>query len=248
MILLTAGIKCDKIIFMKRQKTSKKLFDDSSIRSYWNAEEGDWYYCVTDVVTYFKDNSDTDDYIKKLRRRDTMLSKMWNDIIVLLPVQTPGGVQKAKFTNTSGMIRILFSITSERANAFKVWLARAGADAVNAKNSAITMNSVFKDFSLQKVKQAAKARPKFDIDIEGDSDKEEKPKSKSKASKTSKETKTAAKGKTSLKDKAAAKGKASAKDKTAAKGKTVAKGKSAAKAKETKPKTKTGRGRTAKKK
>lgn len=145
---------------MKTQKTVGKLFNDKSIRCEWDENEQDWYYCVTDVVTFFKDNSDTDDYIKKLRKRDTSLSKVWEDLIVLIPVQTKGGVQKAKFAKTANMLRILFSVNSEKANAFKMWLAETGAGLVY-ENTAPTITAIFKDYSVQKISQKAKALAKI---------------------------------------------------------------------------------------
>ncbi len=174
---------------MKTQKTAAKLFNDKSIRCEWNEEEQDWYYCVTDVVTFFKDNSDTDDYIKKLRKRDTSLSTIWEDLIVLLPVQTAGGVQKAKFATAGNMLRILFSVNSEKANAVKMWLAQNAADMI-ANDSAPTLASIFKDFSVQKISQKAKALAK-----ERDKVAAAKAKAEEKASKTAEKTKTAAKAK-----------------------------------------------------
>ncbi|MCR5762796.1 MAG: hypothetical protein K6G00_05360 [Treponema sp.] len=196
---------------MKTQKTVGKLFNDKSIRCEWDEEEQDWYYCVTDVVTFFKDNSDTDDYIKKLRKRDTSLSKVWEDLIVLLPVQTAGGVQKAKFANTANMLRILFSVNSEKANAFKMWLAQNAAKMVY-ENTAPTMAGVFKEFSMQKVSQRAKAQAKLREKAAAAKEKLEKAKSEAKAKPSSK-TKTAAKSKTSAKTTA----KKTAAKKTAAK-------------------------------
>lgn len=139
---------------MRTQKSVIKLFDDKKIRTQWDEKTRDWYYCVTDVVTYFKDNSDTDDYIKKLRKRDAMLSRIWDNIIVLLPMETPGGIQKSKFANTQGIIRILFSINSEKANSFKMWLAQMGAESVyKCKDKEFSMKSIFKQFPAPRQKK-----------------------------------------------------------------------------------------------
>ena len=192
---------------MKTQKIGGKIFNDKSIRSEWNEEERDWYYCVTDVVTFFKDNSDTDDYIKKLRKRDTSLSTVWEDLIVLLPVETPGGVQKAKFANTANMLRILFSVNSEKANAFKMWLAQTGAQMI-AEDKNISMAGLFKDFSVQKISQRAKALAKLREKAEA---------VKAKAAKTEAKTKAGVKGKAKTTAKAKTAGKKASATKTAAK-------------------------------
>jgi hypothetical protein len=50
-----------------------KLFHDQHIRSYWDAEQEEWFFSVVDVVAALTDSTNPTDYLKKLRKRDGQL-------------------------------------------------------------------------------------------------------------------------------------------------------------------------------
>ncbi len=52
---------------------SINLFEDKKIRSAWNEEEEEWYFSVVDVIDVFTDSANPSDYLKKLRKLDTLL-------------------------------------------------------------------------------------------------------------------------------------------------------------------------------
>ncbi|MHB8842628.1 MAG: BRO-N domain-containing protein, partial [Candidatus Aquicultor sp.] len=103
-----------------------KLFESVKIRSHWNDEEQKWYFSVADVVEALTDTPNATDYIKKMRKRDEELSKGWGQIVTPLELETAGGKQKINCANVEGLLRIIQSIPSPKAEPFKRWLARVG--------------------------------------------------------------------------------------------------------------------------
>ncbi|MBQ9280895.1 MAG: DUF1016 family protein [Treponema sp.] len=110
------------------KKNSIKLFEDKLVRSVWDEEKEEWFFAVNDVVQILTDSTNVTDYIKKMRKRDEELGKGWGQIVTPLSVQTAGGKQKTNFANTQGLFRIIQSIPSKKAEPFKQWLAKVGAE------------------------------------------------------------------------------------------------------------------------
>lgn len=103
-----------------------KLFESKKIRSAWNEEEQKWYFSVADVVEALTDTVNASDYVKKMRKRDEELSKGWGQIVTPLEMDTAGGKQKINCANTEGLLRIIQSVPSPKAEPFKRWLAKVG--------------------------------------------------------------------------------------------------------------------------
>lgn len=107
---------------------SVKLFDSKKIRSVWNEQDEKWYFVLEDVIVVLTDSSDPKQYIKKMRQRDHQLSEGWVQIVPTLVVETNGGKQKMNCANAQGLLRIIQSIPSPKAEPFKLWLAKVGAE------------------------------------------------------------------------------------------------------------------------
>ena len=105
-----------------------KLFEEKKIRSVWNEDNENWYFVVSDVVQVLTDTADTKDYLKKMRMRDRELSKGWGQIVTPLPIETAGGKQKLNCADAKGLLRIIQSIPSPKAEPFKLWLAQVGSE------------------------------------------------------------------------------------------------------------------------
>ena len=106
-----------------------KLFESKQIRSTWNEAEQKWYFSIQDVVQLLTDTSDVKDYIKKIKKRDSQLNSNWGTICPLVEmVAADGKKRKVQAANTRGLLRIIQSISSPKAEPFKVWLAQAGSE------------------------------------------------------------------------------------------------------------------------
>ena len=105
-----------------------KLFESKQIRTVWNETDGKWYFVVADVVSVLTDTPNPSDYLKKMRKRDEELSKGWGQFVTPLSVDTIGGKQKLNCASAKGLLRIIQSIPSPKAEPFKLWLAQVGSD------------------------------------------------------------------------------------------------------------------------
>jgi prophage antirepressor-like protein len=105
-----------------------KLFESKQIRSVWNETEEKWYFVVEDVIAVLTDSNDPKQYIKRMRLRDLELAKGWVQIVPTLYVETSGGRQKMGCANAQNLFRIIQSIPSPKAEPFKLWLAKVGAE------------------------------------------------------------------------------------------------------------------------
>lgn len=105
-----------------------KLFESKKIRTIWNESDQKWYFVIVDVVEVLTETTNPSDYIKKMRKRDEFLSQGWGQIVTPLFVETSGGKQKLNCANAKGLLRIIQSIPSPKAEPFKLWLAQVGSD------------------------------------------------------------------------------------------------------------------------
>lgn len=108
--------------------SSIKLFESKQIRTIWNEPDQKWYFVVADVVQVLTDTPNVSDYIKKMRKRDELLSQGWGQLVTPLLVDTAGGKQKLNCADAQGLLRIIQSIPSPKAEPFKLWLAKVGSD------------------------------------------------------------------------------------------------------------------------
>ncbi len=106
-----------------------KLFENKKVRSKWDDKEEKWYFSVQDVVEILTDSRDVKDYIKKMKKRDSQLNANWGTICPLIEmVAADGRKRKIQAADTKGLLRIVQSITSPKAEPFKYWLAQVGAE------------------------------------------------------------------------------------------------------------------------
>lgn len=104
------------------------LFKGSEIRRVIHNNE--WWFAIVDVIVVLTDSVQPEGYIKDMRRRDEELSKGWVQIATPLPIPTAGGKQMMNCANTEGILRIVQSIPSPKAEPFKRWLAKVGYERV----------------------------------------------------------------------------------------------------------------------
>lgn len=108
-----------------------QLFQEQKVRTHWDEEQEKWYFSVQDVVQILSESKDVKQYIKKMRSRDTELNSNWGTICTLLPMLAADGkMRKIQASDTEGLFRIIQSISSKKAEPFKQWLAKVGAERV----------------------------------------------------------------------------------------------------------------------
>ena len=108
--------------------SSVKFFESKQIRTVWNQADEKWYFVVEDVILVLTDSKDPKQYIKRMRQRDKELAQGWVQFVPTLGVETAGGKQQMGCANAKGLLRIIQSIPSPKAEPFKLWLAQVGSD------------------------------------------------------------------------------------------------------------------------
>ena len=104
-----------------------KLFESKQIRSVLNESDNKWYFSVADVVKVLTDSANAKDYIKKMRKREPELNANWGTMCPPLELLAPDGKRrKTQCANAEGLLRIIQSIPSPKAEPFKRWLAKVG--------------------------------------------------------------------------------------------------------------------------
>ena len=108
-----------------------QLFENRKIRTAWDNENEEWYFSISDVVEILTDSKDVKQYIKKMRSRDPELNLKWGTICTPVEmIANDGKKRKIQAADTKGILRIIQSIPSPKAEPFKQWLALVGAERI----------------------------------------------------------------------------------------------------------------------
>ena len=128
-------------------KSDIKLFEERQVRSVWDDREEQWYFCITDVVGILTDSINPTDYIKKMKKRDPLLAEGWGQIVTPLSIETNGGPQKMNCASSEGVLRIIQSIPSPKAEPFKLWMAQVASQRLDQMtNPELGINQALEDY------------------------------------------------------------------------------------------------------
>ena len=113
--------------------SSIKIFEDKQVRAVWDAEKEDWLFSATDVCSILTDQPDYDGgrkYWKVLKMR---LKKEGSELVsncyqLKMTSHKDGKEYETDCLDTKGVLRLVQSIPSPKAEPFKVWLAKLGAE------------------------------------------------------------------------------------------------------------------------
>lgn len=100
-----------------------KLFESNRIRSEWNEEEQKWYFSISDVVGVLSDSTDPKAYWRQLKRREPELVTFCHGLKMLA---SDGKMRVEDSASVEGLLRIIQSVPSPKAEPFKRWLAKVG--------------------------------------------------------------------------------------------------------------------------
>lgn len=109
-----------------------KLFESKTVRSVWNEADEKWYFSVHDVVYVLTDSADVKQYVKRILSRDSSLKLKWGTICTLVEMKAADGKnRKILAANSQGLLRLIQSIPSPKAEPFKLWLAQVGSERID---------------------------------------------------------------------------------------------------------------------
>ena len=108
-----------------------KIFENKQVRTLWNAGEEEWYFSVVDIVGVLtnKDYDAARKYWKVLKGRlKTEGSELVSFCYRLKLKAFDGKMRETDCLNTRGVLRLVQSIPSPKAEPFKMWLAQVGSE------------------------------------------------------------------------------------------------------------------------
>ena len=98
---------------MEKELTKIALFKKKEIRK--TIYNNEWWFVIVDVIEALTDSTNPRQYLKNLLNRDEELAKGWVQFDPPLSINTAGGPQNMLCANTEGILRIIQSIPSPKA-------------------------------------------------------------------------------------------------------------------------------------
>lgn len=112
--------------------TTLKLFQDTNIRTQWDADAEKWYFSIVDVIAALTESADPSAYWRKLKQR---LKEEGNETVTnchgLKLVAPDGKLRMTDVADTEQLLRLIQSIPSKKAEPFKLWLASVGSERID---------------------------------------------------------------------------------------------------------------------
>ena len=113
-------------------ETISNLFEGSEIRSIWNSEKEEYYFSVIDIIKALTDSKIPKRYWTDLKRKLTEEgSQLYENIVQLKMKANDGKMRETDTLDTTGILRLIESIPSPKAEPFKLWLAKMGNDRID---------------------------------------------------------------------------------------------------------------------
>lgn len=107
--------------------TALTPFEGKEIRKVWHDEQ--WYISVVDVIEVLTDSPKPRVYWGVIKNREPQLFTICKQLKL---TATDGRQRLTDCSNTEGVLRIIMSVTSPKAEPMKLWLAQMGKQAIDA--------------------------------------------------------------------------------------------------------------------
>ena len=107
-----------------------KLFESKQIRAEWNESEQKWYFAIIDIIEVLTESNNPRRYWSDLKRKLSSegFVQLYEIIVRLKMTSSDGKKYITDCTDSKGLLRIIQSIPSPKAEPFKQWLAQVGSD------------------------------------------------------------------------------------------------------------------------
>jgi len=103
------------------------IFQDKKVRRIWDESNQKWYFSIVDVIEILTDSPNPRKYWSVLKTRLKKEDSELTTICSQLKMQSDDGkFYNTDVANTEGLLRIIQSIPSPKAEPFKRWLAKVG--------------------------------------------------------------------------------------------------------------------------
>ncbi|MCF8296698.1 MAG: phage antirepressor protein [Saprospiraceae bacterium] len=114
------------------KETAIKLFESKKIRVHWEGDAEKWYFSVIDIIETLTNSINPRRYWSDLKRKliKEGFSQLYEIIVQLKLESSDGKKYITDCADTEGLLRIIQSIPSPKAEPFKVWLAKVGYERI----------------------------------------------------------------------------------------------------------------------
>lgn len=114
------------------QETSIQLFENTKIRVVWDDEQEKYFFSVVDVIQVLTESSMAKRYWTDLKRKlkDEGADQVYEKIVQLKLPAADGKNYKTDVADLEGILRIVQSIPSKKAEPMKRWLAQVGSERI----------------------------------------------------------------------------------------------------------------------
>lgn len=109
------------------------LFEEKEIRSIWNADEEEYYFSVIDVIGVLTDSVNPRDYWYRLKTRMSEIEKseISTKCRQFKLKSKDGKYRTTDILDLKGVLRLIESVPSPKAEPFKVCLANLGSERID---------------------------------------------------------------------------------------------------------------------
>ncbi len=113
-------------------ETISNLFEDKEIRSIWDSEKEEYFFSVVDVIGALTDSDEPRKYwsVLKLRLKKEE-SELTTNCSQLKLRAKDGKFYNTDVLDTKGILRLIESVPSPKAEPFKLWLAKLGSERID---------------------------------------------------------------------------------------------------------------------
>ena len=114
-------------------ETISNLFEGKEIRSIWDAEKEEYFFSVVDVIHALTDSKIPRNYWSDLKRKLINEGSELHEKIVQLKLKSnkDGKSYLTDTLDTQGVLRLIESVPSSKAEPFKLWLASLGKERID---------------------------------------------------------------------------------------------------------------------
>ena len=128
-----------------------KAFEGVNIRIVWDDELEQYFFAVNDIVAVLTESKDVKQYIKRMRQRDPELNASWGTICTPTRMRAADGkFYKTQAATLKGILRIVQSIPSRKAEPLKQWLAEVGSQRIDQMiDPELTFQMAVQDYRRQ---------------------------------------------------------------------------------------------------
>jgi len=114
-------------------ETISNLFEGNEIRSIWDNEKEEYYFSVVDVISALTNANIPRNYWSDLKRKLKDEGSQLHEKIVQLKMKSKkdGKNYLTDTLDTKGILRLIESVPSPKAEPFKLWLANLGSERID---------------------------------------------------------------------------------------------------------------------